>query len=110
MDVNFSCRVGVFFVLSDAGYSIAMHSNITPLIPLLIALLNPPSPGAEVDPNVFTPASDTLQEIMTRSPLSAGAGTATLTEPLLVWLDVVGTQILQADSSCTSKLCQIRDR
>lgn len=92
--------------MSDAVYSAAVYSNITPLIPLLIALLNPPSPGAEVDPDIFTPASDTLQEITTRSPLSVGAGTATLTEPLLVWLDVVGAQILQSHSSCTYMLCQ----
>jgi hypothetical protein len=31
-----------------------------------------------------------LQEIMTRSSLAGGAGTSTLTEPLLVWLNEYG--------------------
>ncbi|KAL4071677.1 armadillo-type protein [Scleroderma yunnanense] len=83
----------------QAWMCILRADNITPLIPLLVSLLNPPAPGAEVDPDIFTPASDTLQEIMTRSPLSAGAGTATLTEPLLLWLDGVGSQILHSNSS-----------
>ncbi|KAI6113429.1 armadillo-type protein [Pisolithus croceorrhizus] len=83
----------------QAWMSVLRADDITPLIPLLILLLNPSTPDAELDPDVFTPASDTLQEIMSCSPLAAGAGTATLTEPLLLWLDIWGTQILRSSSS-----------
>ncbi|KIN96655.1 hypothetical protein M404DRAFT_931992 [Pisolithus tinctorius Marx 270] len=83
----------------QAWMSILRADDITPVIPLLILLLNPSSPDAELDPDIFTPASDTLQEIMSRSPLVAGAGTATLTEPLLLWLDIWGTRILQSSTS-----------
>ncbi|KIK18577.1 hypothetical protein PISMIDRAFT_109109 [Pisolithus microcarpus 441] len=83
----------------QAWMSILRADDITPLIPLLISLLNPSTPDAELDPDVFTPASDTLQEIMSCSPLAAGAGTATLTEPLLLWLDIWGTRILRSSSS-----------
>ncbi|KAI6014180.1 armadillo-type protein [Pisolithus marmoratus] len=83
----------------QAWMSILRANDITPVIPLLILLLNPPTPDVELDSDVFTLASDTLQEIMSRSPLAAGAGTATLTEPLLLWLDVWGTRILQSSTS-----------
>lgn len=83
----------------QAWMSILRADDITPVIPLLILLLNPSTPDAELDPDIFTPASDTLQEIMSRSPLVAGAGTATLTEPLLLWLDIWGTRILQSSTS-----------
>ncbi|KAF5337781.1 hypothetical protein D9611_015001 [Ephemerocybe angulata] len=43
---------------------------------------------------IFIAASDTLQEILSKSPLSDGAATKTLTEPLLVWLDSVGSSII----------------
>ncbi|KAG6334626.1 hypothetical protein ID866_4467 [Astraeus odoratus] len=86
----------------QAWMSVIRGDEITPLVPLLISLLSPCTPDAEIDPEIFTPTSDTLQEIMTRSPLSSGAGTATLTEPLLVWLDMWGTRILHSSSSSGS--------
>lgn len=64
------------------------YSLITPIIPTLIALLDPSNP----DPTPFISASDTLQEIMSKA-LSDGAGTKTITEPLLIWMDVVGSRI-----------------
>ena len=44
--------------------------------------------------DVSVAASDTLQEIMTKSALSDGSGSRILTEPLLVWLDSRGSQIV----------------
>jgi len=75
-------------------------SDITPLIPMLISLLTPPNPETDIDPEVFTPASDALQEIMTRSSLSGGVGVMSLTLPLLVWVDTWGPRILQSSTSC----------
>jgi hypothetical protein len=49
-----------------------------------------PAPDSGFDESTFSAASDVLQEIMTRSSLAGGAGTGTLTEPLLVWLDAHG--------------------
>ncbi|KAG1801124.1 uncharacterized protein BJ212DRAFT_1384850, partial [Suillus subaureus] len=49
-----------------------------------------PSPDSGFDESTFSAASDVLQEIMTRSSLAGGAGTGTLTEPLLIWLDGYG--------------------
>ncbi|PPR02897.1 hypothetical protein CVT24_002281, partial [Panaeolus cyanescens] len=66
-------------------------SELTPLIPLLISLLDP----SFSDDSIFIAASDALQEITAKSPLSDGAGTKTLTEPLMIWLDVVGNEIMQ---------------
>ena len=65
---------------------------MTPLIPLLIPLLDPSFP----DDSIFIAASDVLQEITSKSPLSDGSGSKTLTEPLLVWFDVVGNRIMES--------------
>ncbi|KAG1808060.1 armadillo-type protein [Suillus subaureus] len=64
-------------------------NDITPIIPLLITIMMP-SPDSGFDGSTFSAASDVLQEIMTRSSLAGGAGTGTLTEPLLIWLDGYG--------------------
>ncbi|KAL0952434.1 hypothetical protein HGRIS_006706 [Hohenbuehelia grisea] len=69
----------VFFPMSD----------VTPLIPGLINLLGP-----SVDEDTFIASSDTLQAILTSSALSNGAGTKTLTEPLLLWLESYGALIV----------------
>ncbi|KAJ3980905.1 armadillo-type protein [Lentinula detonsa] len=64
--------------------------DFSSLIPVLITLL---------DPNVdmmFVIASDTLQEIMSKSPLSDGSGTRILTEPLLLWLQLAGANIIDS--------------
>lgn len=82
-------------------------SDITPLIPMLISLLTPPNPETDIDPEVFTPASDALQEIMTRSSLSGGAGVMSLTLPLLVWVDTWGPRILQSSTSCAFPILAI---
>ena len=63
-----------------------------PLIPLLIQLLDPSFP----DDSIFIAASDVLQEIASKSPLSDGSGSKSLTEPLLVWFDVVGNRIMES--------------
>ena len=67
-------------------------SDVTPLIPILISLLDPSFP----DESIFVAASDALQEITSKSPLSDGSGSKTLTEPLLVWFDVVGNRIMES--------------
>lgn len=66
----------------------ALPSDTTPLIPRLISLLDPDRD------TVFIAASDTLQEIMSKTALSTG-GYRTLTEPLLFWLCSEGMQILE---------------
>lgn len=53
------------------------------------------SPTPEYDDQSFIPASDTLQELLSRSALSDGSGTKTVTEPLLLWLDRYGWAIVQ---------------
>ncbi|KAK7463063.1 hypothetical protein VKT23_007649 [Stygiomarasmius scandens] len=63
-------------------------SDVTPIIPLLIALLDPDADA------IFIASSDSLQEIMTKSALSDGSGSRVLTEPLLFWLDTVGSRIV----------------
>ena len=68
-----------------------LRSDLTPLIPLLISLLNPSSP----DDSIFLASSDVLQEITSKSPLSDGSGSKTLTEPLLIWFDVMGNKIME---------------
>ncbi|PCH43249.1 ARM repeat-containing protein [Wolfiporia cocos MD-104 SS10] len=68
-------------------------NDLTPLIPPLIALLNPGADG-EFDESTFSPASDALQEVMAKSALSDGAGTKTLTEPLLLWFEQYGGAIV----------------
>lgn len=40
-------------------------------------------------------ASNALQELLSKSALSYGSGARTLTEPLLVWFDVVGNRITE---------------
>ncbi|KAG6901557.1 hypothetical protein C0995_010614 [Termitomyces sp. Mi166 len=71
--------------------SIIPSSDITPLIPLLISLLT----RAESDSESFEAASEAIQEIMTKSALSDGSGSRTLTEPLLLWIDSRGSKIIQ---------------
>ena len=66
---------------------------------MLISLLTPPNPQTDIDPDVFSPASDALQEIMTRSSLAGGAGPMSLTLPLLVWVDTWGPRIFQSSTS-----------
>jgi hypothetical protein len=63
---------------------------------MLISLLTPPNLQTDIDPDVFSPASDALQEIMTRSSLAGGAGAMSLTLPLLVWVDIWGPRIFQS--------------
>ncbi|KAF8553854.1 ARM repeat-containing protein [Imleria badia] len=83
----------------QAWMSVLRGNDITPLIPVLISLLTPPNPEGEIDHEVFAPASDALQEIMTRSSLAGGAGVMSLTLPLLVWVDTWGPRILQCSTS-----------
>lgn len=58
----------------------------------------------EFDEQAFIPASDTLQELLTKSALSDGAGTKTVTEPLLLWLDRYGGAIVQATVNGSSSI------
>jgi hypothetical protein len=81
------------FKCLEAWIVLLPTSDITPLIPILITLLGPSTDDA------FMGASYALQEIMTKSALSDGAGTRTLTEPLLLWLDQWGTVIAQQPPS-----------
>lgn len=55
-------------------------------------------PRVDTDPEVFFPASDALQEIITRSSLAGGAGVNSLTLPLLVKI-TRGPQILPSSVS-----------
>ncbi|KAF9228193.1 ARM repeat-containing protein [Gyrodon lividus] len=90
--------------------SVLRGNDITPLIPSLISLLTPSTPESEIDPEVFSPASDALQEIMTRSSLSGGAGVTSLTDPLLLWIDIWGPRILQCTESASEvshSLCKL---
>lgn len=59
---------------------------------MLISLLDPNFP----DDSIFIAASDSLQEVTTKSPLSDGSGSKTLTEPLMVWMDTVGNRIMES--------------
>ncbi|TFK99936.1 ARM repeat-containing protein [Pterulicium gracile] len=77
----------------EAWLVLLPSSDLTPLIPLLISLLGPSTDDA------FLGASYVLQEIMSKSALADGAGTRTLTEPLLLWLDQWGTAIVQQPST-----------
>ncbi|KAG5635745.1 hypothetical protein H0H81_010228 [Sphagnurus paluster] len=67
-------------------------SDITPLIPQLISLL-------DHDSESFESASDALQEVMAKSALSDGSGSRTLTEPLMVWMDTHGSKIVESTLS-----------
>ncbi|KAG2354786.1 ARM repeat-containing protein [Suillus spraguei] len=73
----------------QAWIYILRANDITPIIPLLITIMTP-APDSGFNESTFSAASDVLQEIMTRSSLAGGAGTGTLTEPLLAWLDGYG--------------------
>ncbi|KAF5347245.1 hypothetical protein D9756_009920 [Leucocoprinus leucothites] len=73
----------------QAWMTILPTNDLTPLIPMLISLLNP------TEEDVFIAVSDALQEILSKSALSDGSGTRTLTEPLLFWLDRVGTVVVR---------------
>ncbi|KAH0833884.1 armadillo-type protein [Lanmaoa asiatica] len=83
----------------QAWMSVLRGNDITPLVPMLISLLSPPTPDTDIDPEIFSPASDALQEIMTRSSLAGGAGVMSLALPLLVWVDTWGPRILQSSTS-----------
>ncbi|TEB20164.1 ARM repeat-containing protein [Coprinellus micaceus] len=93
----------------QAWMNIFPADNLVPFIPTLIGLLD----SSDDDDSLFLAASDALQEILSKSPLSDGAGTKTLTEPLLLWLDTLGSQIVSStvqsnDVSETShSLCKL---
>ncbi|KAI0714221.1 ARM repeat-containing protein [Cerioporus squamosus] len=81
----------------QAWMSILPADALTPFVPLLLTLMLPQSesPSTEFDEQSFIPASDTLQELLTKSALSDGAGTKTVTEPLLLWFDRYGDAIIR---------------
>ena len=54
-----------------------------------------PSSNPEFEGDELVLASDALQEILSRSALSDGAGTKVLTEPLLIWCDRYGGVIIE---------------
>ncbi|THH07205.1 hypothetical protein EW145_g3549 [Phellinidium pouzarii] len=62
-------------------------NDLTSLVPILIQLLSSES--------TFVGASDVLQEILLASLLADGAGSKTLTEPLLAFLEAGGAAIVQ---------------
>ncbi|EMD34979.1 hypothetical protein CERSUDRAFT_116506 [Gelatoporia subvermispora B] len=72
-------------------------SDLTPLLPVLMSLLDPiPMDGSLVfEETSFVAASDTLQEIMTKSAFSDGSGRKTLTEPVLLWMNRYGDMIIK---------------
>ncbi|KAH9886674.1 ARM repeat-containing protein [Cubamyces lactineus] len=82
----------------QAWMAILPANDLTPFVPSLLSLMVPSaeSPSPEYDEQSFIPASDTLQELLSSSALSDGAGTKTVTEPLLLWLDRYGSAIVQA--------------
>lgn len=71
------------------------NSDLTALIPMLINLLNP----HEDNEQVFVAASDALQELLSKSAFSDGSGSKSLTEPLLLWFDKVGSDIIESTLS-----------
>ena len=72
-------------------------SDITPVIPSLVSLLEPTSgPSPAFDESLFVPASDALQELMAHPPFYDGSGSKTLTEPLLIWIEKWGGVIVGA--------------
>ena len=91
-----SCEVSKLSCRHSGSYSTVNHSDLTPFIPILITLITPlqPSPDAEWDEDEFVLVSDVLQDILSRSALSDGAGTKVLTEPLLVWCERYGRIIV----------------
>ena len=81
------------------------NSELTSLVPLLVDLLpptiTPMHPEGVFDEGIFVPASVALQEIMSKSSLSGGgAGARSLTDPLLSWMDVWGSRILESNIKC----------
>ncbi|KAJ3868242.1 armadillo-type protein [Lentinula novae-zelandiae] len=90
VNVAFSHELSSALKCFQSWLSILPTSEFSPLIPAIITLLNP-----EFD-TTFVAASDTLQEIMSKSPLSDGSGTRILTEPLLLWLHLTGTNIVDS--------------
>ncbi|KZP33116.1 ARM repeat-containing protein [Athelia psychrophila] len=80
-----------------AWMPILPSNDLTPLIPLLISLLAPSH--NEFDDAIFIPASDALQEVMSKSAMSDGSGSKTLTEPLLIWLDTWAGPIVETTLS-----------
>ena len=88
------------------------NSDLTLLIPLLITLLGPiPSFSAEplFEDTKFIPASDALQELLTKSVLSDGSGTESLTEPLLLWLARWAGNIVEETLKCMRTSLNLRD-
>ncbi|KAM6501755.1 hypothetical protein JOM56_001732 [Amanita muscaria] len=78
-----------------------------------ITLLPTKDPTRE-DDSIFLVSSEALQEIVSKSALSDGSGSKTSTEPLLIWTDQVGNQIVQQSvvsgveaSSISHSLCQL---
>lgn len=92
LDIHSSFKVIhlVTFLSSPCTHDIC--SDLTPMIPLLISLLIPTG-GNDAG---FIAASDVLQEILSKSALSDGSGSKTLTEPLLLYLDIWGSKIVEA--------------
>ncbi|KDR78193.1 hypothetical protein GALMADRAFT_65460 [Galerina marginata CBS 339.88] len=66
--------------------------HLIPIIPLIINLLDPNFSND----SIFIAASDVLQEMSTKSPLSDGSGTKTFTEPLMVWMSTTGNGIMES--------------
>ncbi|KAI0743038.1 ARM repeat-containing protein [Daedaleopsis nitida] len=99
----------------QAWMTILPANDLTPLVPPILSLMVPhvQSPSPEFDEQAFVSASDTLQELFTRSALAEGAGTKTVTEPLLLWLERYGSAIVQATvtegfvSEISHSLCKL---
>jgi hypothetical protein len=93
----------------QAWMNLLPTNDIIPMIPTLISFLDP----TPEDDTIFLASSEALQEIMSKSPLSDGSGSKTLTEPLLLWLDEIGSQIVQHSVSAkevsliSHSLCQL---
>ncbi|KAM6493497.1 Armadillo-type fold [Amanita muscaria] len=94
----------------QAWITLLPTNDIIRLVPTLISLLDP----TREDDSIFLVSSEALQEIVSKSALSDGSGSKTLTEPLLIWADQVGNQIVQQSvvsgvevSSISHSLCQL---
>ena len=87
------CRCGCFS-LSRLTYFANIDASLViwPPFHSLFELLDP----SFLDGSIFIAASDVLQEIASKSPLSDGSGLKSLTEPLLGWFDVVGNRIMES--------------
>jgi hypothetical protein len=113
LDVASAWQVCTFWVSSRrVGPHDESNSDLTLLIPLLINLLGPiPSFSAEpqFEDTKFIPASDALQELMTKSALSNGSGTKSLTEPLLLWLARWAGNIVDETLKCMRASLNLRD-